>query len=386
VSEKIPGMGYGAYVDTDGAFTLNTLSGAENWFQWNDLDGLHVEAGGKITLASVEAVENGWWADDRRSVNTNANGIALISTNLTGTAPIVLSNITVTSNSQNGLYIDTNGAVTVTTLKSNGNFQNGVYIDQLDATDSLKAILLNKVTANSNYGDGVYVNAMGSITTNGIYNRYNEHSGLVLLNNNQNSVNGVYSTGAITLLNTLGQNLLVLNGQTCISGLCTPNTGAAGVILKSYGAVTISQLETIGNYGQGLQVDNTNSRALLKPAITLNSVISRGTMYNGSGSDPSNRGNWGNGMVVKSSGVVTINNSWSAKNQGDGLRITTNANVFINNSTFIWNDNAGIWTADATGTPTIKLTDSSWFGNLRFSTVLNDRNLFLGTGWVLSVM
>ena len=286
ILEKVPGMGYGAYIDTDGAFTLNTLTSAENWFQWNDLDGLHVEAGGKITLASVEAVENGWWADDRRSVNTNANGIALISTNLTGTAPIVLSNITVSSNSQNGLYIDTNGAVTVTSLTADGNFHNGVYIDQLDATDSLKPILLNKVTANNNYGDGVYVNAMGSITTNGIYNRYNENSGLELINNNQNSMNGVYSTGTVTLLNTLGQNLMVLNGQTCISGLCTPNTGAAGVILKSNGAITINQLESISNFGQGLWVDNTNSRALVKPTVTLNSVISRGTMYNGSGTDP----------------------------------------------------------------------------------------------------
>ena len=386
VSEKVPGMGYGVYVDTDGAFTLNTITSAENWFQWNDLDGLHVEAGGKITLASVEAVENGWWANDRRSVNTNANGIALINTNLNGLAPIVLTNIIASDNSQSGLYIDTNGAVTVTTLMANTNFLNGVNIDQLGAPDSLKPILLNKVTANSNYGDGIYVNALGSITTNYIRTNYNEHSGMVLDNAYTNS------TGTITMLNTLGQNMTLLNGQTCVSDVCTPNTGAAGVKLISNGAITVNQLESDFNYGQGLWVDNSSSIALIRPVVTLNSVITRNNYYNGSGIGEGNRENWGHGMVVRSSGVITINNSWSVSNQGDGLRITSNANVFINNSSFIWNNNAGIWTADSTSTPTLKLTGTTWFGNLRhfspdpgLDVPTGDRNLWRGTGWVLMV-
>ena len=96
--------------------------------------------------------------------------------------------------------------------------------------------------------------------------------------------------------------------------------------------------------------------------------------------------------MVKSSGVITINNSWSVSNQGDGLRITGDANVFINNSTFIWNNNAGIWTANSTGTPTLRLTGTTWFGNLRhfspdpgLEVPTGDRNLWLGTGWVLMV-
>ena len=49
---------------------------------------------------------------------------------------------------------------------------------------------------------------MGSITTNYIRTNTNEHSGMVLDNAKTNS------TGTITMLNTLGQNMTLLNGQT----------------------------------------------------------------------------------------------------------------------------------------------------------------------------
>jgi hypothetical protein len=376
------GKGYGAYVVTSmGTFTLNAPSSGINGFSENDLDGLYVEAGGRIILTRIFANGNGW-QDEYGVIQTEGNGITLDSTNDLGTAPITLTEVTTNGNTQYGLDLYTKSAVTVSNLQSNDNIEYGVFIDQSDATDSLKPIILNKITASNNGMDGIHVDSMGSIMTNGIRAYSNEHSGMVLDNAYTNSA------GTITILNSLGRNMIYVNGQSCTSGGCTPNTDAAGVKLLSNGAVTVVQLESGYNYGQGLWVDNSGSAAQIKPAVTLNSILTRGNFYNGSGVEVDNRENWGHGMVVKSSGVITINNSWSVSNQGDGLRITSNANVFINNSTFIGNNNAGIWTADSTGTPTLKLTGTTWFGNLRhFSPIpgldvpTGDRNLWLGTGW-----
>ena len=141
------------------------------------------------------------------------------------------------------------------------------------------------------------------------------------------------------MLNTLGQNLVVNNGFSYdeISDSYLPN-GAKGVKLESNGAATVNQLETIGNGDAGLWVDNTNT--ILKPAVTLNSVISRENNVAG--------------IDARSSGVITINTSWVASNYGDGISIESTNNVFINNTSTIRNDWAAIRTANSPKSPGIE--------------------------------
>ena len=195
-------------------------------------------------------------------------------------------------------------------MSTGGNNGFGLYIDQSNATDSLKPIALNKVFANNNGEDGIYVDAMGSITTNFLITNNNQLNGLNLKNNN--SVVGsptVKSTGTITMLNTLGQNLAVGNGFSWewndveLRWDQVPN-GLVGVNFQSFGTVTINQLQTILNGGNGLVVDNTNTS--LKPVVTLNSVISSENEVTG--------------IFAKSSGVITINTSWVASNMEMGSR------------------------------------------------------------------
>jgi len=155
------------------------------------------------------------------------------------------------------------------------------------------------------------------------------------------------------MLNTLGYktNVMVANGQS-------------GVYISSNGAVTVNQLESIYNTLDGLDVTN-DSTATVKPAVTLNNIITR---YNTVG------------LYVKSTGVVTINTSWSTNNTGDGIAVHTNNNVNILNTASIMNDRSGIWVENSAGKPTLKLTGSAWFGNLR-NPVIGDKNLLLGGDW-----
>ena len=132
---------------------------------------------------------------------------------------MVISEVFGNHNTFTGVQVDTKGAVTLTNIQANDNRYYGLYVDQSDATDSLKPIILNKIIASNKGLDGIHVDSLGSITTNGIRAYSNEHSGMVLNNANTNS------TGTITMLNTLGQNMTLLNGQTCVSDVCTPNAG-----------------------------------------------------------------------------------------------------------------------------------------------------------------
>ncbi|NTW08114.1 MAG: hypothetical protein HGA28_00920 [Anaerolineaceae bacterium] len=317
-------IGSGASVITPGTFTILASTTDSSWFTRNSSTGLYVKAGGAISISKVVAGENGGY------------GIDLWSTNASGTAPITLSNVTSHGNSGIGLNILTKGAVTGTTLTVNFNDEYGMYLDQTEALDSSKAIILNLVSASNNYYDGVYVNAMGSITTNTIWAMWNGLSGsgtgVGLVNRNPNS------TGSVTMLNSLGYktNFMIRNADS-------------GVYISSFGTVNISQLESIWNSGDGLDIVNANTT--LKPAVTLNNVITRNNHI---------------GIDLESSGVVTINTSWSTNNSEDGIRLLVSNNVNILNTASTMNRFSGIWANNnGIGTLTLKLTGSAWFGNNR---------------------
>ena len=344
--------GIGAYISTPGVVTFNGPAAGFNWFGNNNGGGLNILAGGKITLAKINAMNNG--RDQQGNEVSNAIGIHLESTNTAGTTPITITGFTTNNNTSTGLYILTKSAVTVNGLQANDNGAYGIDVWQRNDTAVLIPVILNKITANNNQSYGVNVDAKGSITTNALITNNNRYYGIRLTNANAGS------TGFITILNTLGQNLSVHNGYNqvydpILDQWNAVSNGASGVLINSFGAVTVTGLEAIYNGGEGLVVHNEGSTLLVAPVITVNSIVSRG---NGS----TVRGY--HGILLVSKGVITVNNSWSAANSGDGFALDTNGNVFVNNSTAIMNALAGIL-VDTNPTATLKLTNSTWFGNLR---------------------
>jgi hypothetical protein len=341
--------GYGAYITTPGIVTFNGPAAGYNWFGNNIDGGVYIQAGGKMTLTKVNATNSGR-DQDGNEVN-NAIGIQLFSTNSAGTAPILITDFTANNNTSTGLYIVTQSAVTVNGLQGNDNGAYGIDVWQRNDTVSLIPVILNKITANNNQSYGITVDVIGSITTNAIITNNNRYHGVRLINANGGS-------GSVTMLNTLGQNLAVFNGYNQVYDPILDqwnpvSNGYSGVNIISNGVVTVTGLETIYNGGEGLVVHNEGSPLLVKPAITINSIVSRG---NGGGVAGYH------GIVLVSKGVITVNTSWSASNTGDGFALNTISNVFVNNSTAIMNDLAGIQVENAV---TLKLTNSTWFGNLR---------------------
>ncbi len=321
--------------DVSALVSFTTIQPVNSWneFSGNGSDGLYVLSHGKITLAKVRANDNGPRDEDGNPIG-DAYGIYLDNTYYsTGTALVTLTNIETINNTLDGMSVSTASGITATTIVSRYNTGNGVWMNQIAGPVIVPVLTLSDINVDGNGSDGLFVDALGNIVVNKV----------VAVGNGGNGVNLVNSSGkgTVTLLNSKGTNFALYNG-------------GSGVIITSKGAVTVTGLEVVGNTISGIDTDNTG--ALVPAAVTLNSVYSRSNGW---------FGNW-----LKSSGVVTVNNSCSIGNGFSGFDIWTSNNVFINNSSALNNNWTGFYIdlnrlGEVSLGFTAKLTNSTWYGNLR---------------------
>jgi len=221
------------------------------------------------------------------------------------------------------------------------------------------AVTLSQVFATGNGYEGVLANVRGNIIVTKIDASGNQGTGAIL--------NNYLGTGIVTILNTKGMNFASFNG-------------GKGLVINSRGAVTVTGIETAGNGQDGLVIQNQS--ALLPAAVTVTSHYARN---NGGRDDDGNTTYAANGLYVESLGAVTVNSSWSYNNTNHGIAVEAVAgNVTINNTTSIANNRAGFYVLLGDGTKLFKLTNSTWFGNLREKTPIpGDKNLMTNVAPVI---
>jgi len=300
-----------------GAFLLGAginLTGYGN-FSGNFRKGLHAENAyipsmdanvGAITLNNIFAKGNGTDGLYAWTSGNMAYNVSLLGMN------------TFLNNGSRGAAVESNGAVTLNNITSNGNFDFGVYVDNTNATSAKPVVFvgLGTYVGNSN---GIVVLSKGAITTNG----------LMVLDNGNNGVlldNCLLNAGACDAF--VGQAVNI-NGINTIA-----NNGASGLFVQSRGTITISSLTTSNNAFTGVYVDNrfTNSVGTITFKSYLNS-FSNGT----------------SGVIVYSRGVVVMANVHADSNGDNGLYLnndyvnTTQSNVTITGTnSFSYNGLSGL--------------------------------------------
>jgi hypothetical protein len=335
---------YGAKVVTTGAFTI-AATDWNNWYSKNILDGLNLHVSGKITLNKVQTYDNGARDEFGTPIGTPAYGIYILgSGNALGTSPIVIMNIEMLGNTLDGLYLETTSAITGTNLTANNNADYGIRLNQTTGPLVTPAVTLTNIKTNFNGETGLQVEARGNIT----------------LNKLDASNNG--GTAGVNLTNNLGKGTITVNNTGSWAG-ANFNTGV-GLKIVSSGVVTVSGLYTLGNSLEGIVIDNHS--ALLPSAVTVNSCTMR---ENGTDAILG-----GNGLNIWTTGIATINGSWSIGNHGDGISLNTTNNAFINSTGSIMNDRSGIYVI-MDPLKILKLTNSTWFGNVRNPGSSDDKNL-----------
>ncbi|MFN8410896.1 MAG: hypothetical protein U0Z26_00775 [Anaerolineales bacterium] len=392
-----PIYGYGLRVDNSGGNKAVTLNG-DNRFNWNHNGGLYVISHGIITLNNMNANNNGANPNGGDGVNLDNSGAAT-------PQPVLLKGYNnFNGNYNNGLAIITKGAITINNISSDYNGDGAELYNTASGTLAPQSVTLTGYNEFiGNYNNGLDIQSYGAVTLNNIAANDNGQGGSfgygVILDNstgtiakpvllvnmgfNNNFTGGleVHSLGAITVTQmnsdyNTGFGVILDNKDAVIPAAITLNGGAFtqgngtyGMHITSKGAITINVIDAwVGdNGGYGWNLENNFAGAV--GGVTLNSpnpdwafdftnnqgayglqILSLGSITI-SGLDSNNNPN-GSGAILSNAflgsiGTINITVPSTGRNDFggnglDGLVITSNRAVTLNNLSIGNNGAAGL--------------------------------------------
>lgn len=321
-------------VNWNGAVTLNDIvfDGANNT-TFANAGSLYVGTSKNIALSNVVVVNSGAGDD----------GAYLNNTFSSAQASVTIKNSVFNDNTERGLTVFSDGAVTLTnvSVNSNGATFNGAYIDNNNDT-APSAVTVTKGFFNQNGVVGLEIISNGVVKLSQIVASFNSNdgvdvdnttaptpqavtvSGFLTANNNGNYGLSIYSEGAVTLTNLTTNNngvggvLIDNSGATAAQAVTitgynfmSGNSGASadGLVIYSKGAVTLNNITAGVNGDYGVYIDNTYGTA--PAAVNIKGV----NAFNDNGNV---------GLYVVSRGAINAYN------------VTANTNAYISNSVGVY--------------------------------------------------
>ncbi len=282
-----------------GTLTLNSI-GDHNTFSGNHTDGLLATSNRAITITNLTADSNGFGG---ASLDNAANPASPQNVTLNGHGSF-------SSNGYTGLQVSSFGAITVNNVsaKNNGTLHSaspgtgdGILLDNCLYHSGVgmctgvpaKAVTINGLnTANNNYQLGLEVNSTGAIKVSNLTANWNGGQGAWLYNRWNVALGGVSLTGV---------NHFEGNNGT-------------GLLVQSYGNLTLSNLTAIGNKVEGAYLETESSSVY----TTTKAVLTGTNVFSGNGDDVAHTGS---GLVVHADGPITINNLISEGNASRGAAL-----------------------------------------------------------------
>ena len=411
--------GNGLYIEANGAITLNNinssnnaLSGAylENWPWYPPLPILVTINTGSFNnnLNGLQVLSTGPVIWKNGSANGNFGFGAVIKNDGTtlASAPVTITNVTTNDNLGTGLSIDCKGAVTLTNVESKNNSINyssitlGQYIDDVlneEQTWVFTAPTSGIVTVDvSSYrftpsvevydvagtmlSSGIGVNGAASVYVTGLVSGTNyvirvvADDGLGLpytIDIFEGDVEPTeFTNGTVPSYGIFVDNSYILNQKVLVSNTTSKpvsSNSGGGLIIISYGAVSVTNVDSKDNGAWGLYIDNTYP--VVKPAVTLINV-------NTSDNDQS-------GTTIYTNGGVTIKTSTSDGNLGNGFKVENSSESTISPITFTEinsrsNSAAGIY-LQSLGAVTLTKVYSNWNGGSGINLTTNGEVKFMST-------
>ncbi|MCZ2126176.1 MAG: hypothetical protein LC099_00185 [Anaerolineales bacterium] len=278
-----------------GGITLTAPAGVQDRvfsFSNNSGDGIYIESFGAISIAGLDANNNGGVGAHLKNDFVGSTGtVTLI-------APAIGSN-SFNDNGKDGLLVESFGAITVGKLEANNNADTGVTLKNAGAASSQNVTLNGFGNFNNNGDSGLYIYSKGIIAT----------VNLTADNNGQNHdpLNGY----GVRLDNKTGvtvANPVILNGTNRFSGNYT-----SGLSVISLGAITVKDALANNNQGAGIRLNNQFAGANGGVTVTTSSAFASNTFT----------GNGAEGLWVASNGVVKLSNLSATNNISDGVSVDT---------------------------------------------------------------
>ncbi len=307
----------GLTINSNGNITINGVNADGNGFFGLRLSS--VGTAGTITLKSVNAHQNGdwgiyattygniaWIGGDAGGNGTNAafigGGAYLENSGSMVARTITLKDVILNDNLRNdGLTIKPFGAVTITNITVHQNAANGLTIDNSLSTGTvsiLRAASEDYNNLSNNGGYGLYIYVKGAVIINNLAAENNVNEG-GYINNCQWNGSACAGVGAVTIS---GTGILATRFNT--------NFGDFGLYVWSGGTIKLSHVDVQNNYNQGAYLSTSK-------AVTINGVANR---FNNNGWSATNTGG---GLIISSSGNISLTNLEAQSNDGIGLYIST---------------------------------------------------------------
>jgi len=330
---------YGLFLDSKGVITVNKTVAEENGssgaFLRNNYEGstgnvivtnsnfnrnctnsgdpyaaLHIWSRGAVSLNGVQANEN-----DEVS-NGDYNYAAYIDNGVEGvTKPVSILNSEFARNTAKGLYVNSRGAITVTSVYVGEN-SGGATMENSDALTP-QPVTIKTSEFSSNGGQGLNVQSKGAVTVTDTNAHDNTNGDGMVIHNNDTGAKGDVKV-------------------TCTKGTCNFNNNKwQGVSIESLGNIVISKIDAKNNF-TGATLINVDVPDNAPKMVTISDCYF---------SDNTNSTRWG--LSVQSKGAITLKNVDAGNNAGFGISLDnhlskTNAGViFTGRSDRSWVGNNG---------------------------------------------
>lgn len=275
-----------------------TLTGSSE-FKFNGDGGLFAYSGGAITLNNITATNNfnwqGAWLENYDSPLVAGPGITLTGANL------------FTDNGASGLEVHSAGVITLSNLTARWNgFVNGgdgAHLDNTYATLAKAVTLTGVNTFEGNDDDGLEILSRGAINVASLTANSNDDYGAWLDNS---------ASGSPLAVNVTGKAEFQWNGSS-------------GLLIYSKGAITVNNIYSNDNVNWGAYL--INDPGWFPGAVGGVTVTGTATFTTSGGGFFEN--DW-TGLVVYSSGVVTLTDLDFINNGGDGLYVNNTSGAAAN--------------------------------------------------------
>jgi hypothetical protein len=295
--------------------------------------------------------------------------------NQSGTGTVVINNGAFNDNEGDGLIVNSAGIVTLNGLVAHNNDEDGAYINNTFALTDKAVIMKGFKNFSNNGGNGLEIKSDGVLTISNLMANNNGGTGAILNNSTSIGNLGVTLTGlnsfagndgagldilshgniAVSNVNALGNggdgavldncdglNCSVLLAKTIkLTGLNNfSSNGLEGLEIRSFGSISLANLISIGNGGDGAFIDNAIANAILVDSVGTIGFTGY-SIFND---------NTGDGLEAKSNGNISMSNVTADGNTGgQGISITADktgtgvANVTISGTnSFSGNADAGL--------------------------------------------
>ena len=355
------------YGSGDGALLNNTgdVAITDSEFDGNHGNGLVVESTGTITLNTVSASSNTLTGAYLGSCLYN-NVSGLCAGNEAVTVTSATSNI-FDSNGFTGLAIDAGGGIALDHVQANNNALDGANLMSADANGTGDvSVTQGEFTGNSN-GDGLYVLTDGNLTLTNITANANNAGAVVNTTAGVGTVNITDSSFGDTNIN--GNNWTGLHvdsgSAVTLTNVVASFNGTNGAYLDAAGDITVTNSQFNENVHFNFPQDpglyaNSNGGN-----ITLTDVVADGNIY-GAGAvlltkgagEVSVRGTVPNGshfngngafgvQAESSNGDITLEDITASNNTFKGVYLKSygTGNIFVADSWFVENGAYGIYAA-----------------------------------------